>query len=415
MPISTWHRTSKETANAMQDPLRIFSLLVVTGSATVLAREPVTSSITGNIFRPVPLEATDARIEKLKLAPGFELSVFARDLGAPRMMANGPGGRVYVTRRGERGDLLILEDLDMDGVAESSRTILKLPHVHGIAVKGDTLYLACIREVYSTRIAEDGNLGSLKKLYDDLPDAGQHPNRTIAFSPQGELFLSVGSSTNSAPEPNEESATLLRINPAGGERMIFAKGLRNTIGFAWHPKTGKLYGMDHGIDYLGDDIQKEELNEIKEGKNHGWPFVYEEGKANLEDDPEETTGMTWEEYAKTCEPSVLTATAHSAPMALLFPSAKQFPADFRGDALVTFHGSWNRAKPSGYSVMRLRFKNGEPSGFEDFLTGFIEGSGQFGRPCGLLEWQDGSVLVSDDGAGMIYRITAAGPRPQPAR
>ncbi len=323
------------------------------------------------------------------------------------MMAAAGGGRLYVTRRGEKGDVVLLEDKDGDGVAEAKSIVLKLPHVHGIAIKGETLYLTTIREVYSAPIKADGTLGELKKLFSELPDAGQHPNRTLAFSPQGELFLSVGSTANSTPEPNKESATLLKLNPDAGKREIFARGLRNTIGFAWHPKTGKLYGMDHGIDYLGDESQKEELNEIKEGKNYGWPFVYEDGKANLEDDPKETTGLNWDEYAKTCEPSLLTATAHSAPMALIFPSTKQFPADFAGDALVSFHGSWNRAEPKGYSVMRLRFKNGQPVAFEEFLSGFVDAAGQFGRPCGLVEWEDGSILVSDDGGGMIYRIARA--------
>lgn len=408
----SWHSARKGFATMttyQKSPSLIFRLLPLLAIAAPLpAREPVTSTITGNIFKPVQLEATEARISTLKLAPGFELSVFARGLGEPRMMASGGKGRLYVTRRGEKGNVVLLEDKDRDGVAESNRIVLKLPHVHGIAIKDDTMYLSTIREVFSAPITADGELGDLKKLYDDLPDAGQHPNRVLAFSPDGELFLSVGSTSNSAPEPNKESATLLKLDPAGGPRSIFAEGLRNTIGFDWHPDTGKLYGMDHGIDYLGDETQKEELNELQEGKNFGWPFVYENGKPNLEDDPRDTTGMTWAEYAKTCEPCVLTATAHSAPMALLFPSTKQFPEDFGGDALVTFHGSWNRATPSGYSVMRLRFKDGSPAAFEDFLTGFIEGSSQFGRPCGLLEWEDGSILLSDDGAGMIYRIRASG-------
>jgi len=312
---------------------------------------------------------------------------------------------VYVTRRGENGDILILEDKDGDGVAEAPRTVLKLPHVHGITIRGKQIYFATIREVYSAPLSSDGVVGEPKLIHENLPDAGQHPNRTLAFAPNGELFLSVGSAANAAAEPNKESATMLRIDPDGGKREVFASGLRNTIGFDWHPVTEKFYGMDHGIDYLGDDTQREELNELKEGKKYGWPFVYEEGRANLEDDPKETTGLSWDEYARQCEPSILTATAHSAPMALLFPSSNNFAKDFAGDALVTFHGSWNRSKPSGYSVMRLRFNDGKPEKFEDFLTGFIEGTGQFGRPCGLLEMNDGSVLISDDGAGVIYRIT----------
>jgi glucose/arabinose dehydrogenase len=367
--------------------------------------EAVTSSITGNIHRPAQVEATPERLAKLKIAKGFSIAVFARGLEAPRMMAPTPEGRLYVTRRGEKGGVMMLEDKEGDGSAGEAVEVLKLPHVHGIAIKEGRVYLSTVREIYSAPIEKDGRFGKLQKLYDDLPDAGQHPNRTLGFNPQGKLFLSVGSTCNAAPEPNPESATLLGIATDGSGRKIFASGLRNTIGFDWHPKTGKLYGMDHGIDWLGDDSQREELNELKEDKKYGWPFVFEEGKANLADNPKETTGMTWEEYAESCEPSVLSTTAHSAPMALLFPSGKSFPADFAGDALVTLHGSWNRGTPSGYSVVRLRFKDGKPQEFEDFATGFCDGKEQFGRPCGLVEWKDGSILMSDDGGGLIYRIS----------
>jgi glucose/arabinose dehydrogenase len=390
----------------------ILSLFVLT-PLLAAQDEPVKSTITGNIFRPIKLEADDTRIRKLAVAEGYLVSVFARNLGAPRMMACTPDGKVYVTRRGDKGDVLLLEDRDKNGVAEEARTILKMPHVHGIAIKDDMAYLSTVREVYSVPIKVDGSFGEPIKLYDNLPDAGQHPNRTLGFSPDGKLFLSVGSTCNAALEPNAESATILELETNGGSRQIHASGLRNTIGFDWHPQSGKLYGMDHGIDWLGDDAQLEELNEIKPGRKYGWPFVYEEGKANLADDPREPTGMTWEEYAKACEPSVLAITAHSAPMALLFPSGKQFPPTFAGHALVTLHGSWNRGQPSGYSVARLIFEEDRPVKFVDFITGFYidEERGQFGRPCGLVEWKDGSVLMSDDSGGVIYRIRHSGGLP----
>lgn len=371
------------------------------------AGEAVQSEVTGRINRPTQLEATPERIAKLNIAEGFRISVFARDLKEPRMMAVTPDGKLLVTRRGEEGEVLLLEDRDGDHVADSTRSVAKMPHVHGIAIHDEMLYLTTVRELYSAPLPTGEAKLELKTIYKDLPDAGQHPNRTMAFSPEGKLFLSVGSTCNAAPEPNKESATLLEVALDGSGRQIHASGLRNTIGFDWHPDTGKLYGMDHGIDWLGDDSQKEELNELKKGAKYGWPYVFEEGKANLADDPMKTEGMTWEAYAKTCEPSVLGATAHSAPMALLFPSAKQLKK-LSGDALVSFHGSWNRGEPSGYSVMRLRFKNNEPTEFEPFLSGFYlpDEKGQFGRPCGLIEWTDGSILLSDDGAGVIYRIAA---------
>ncbi|MCW1924743.1 PQQ-dependent sugar dehydrogenase [Luteolibacter arcticus] len=386
----------------MRTPFALFTLLLPLAAQ----EEKAPVSITGNVFRPPLVPASEERITGLKVAEGFTVTVFAKDLGKPRMMAVSPEGRVYVTRRGENGDVLMLQDKDRDGLAEEPTTVLSLPHVHGIAIREGTVYLAAIREVYAAQLREDGSFGPLKKLYVDLPDAGQHPNRTLGFGPSGSLYLSIGSTCNAAPEPNIESATFVELETDGKGRRIHAAGLRNTIGFAWHPETLRMYGVDHGIDWLGDDAQREELNEIKSGKNYGWPFVFEDGKPNPARDPKEHNGKSWAEHAKECEPSLLTLEAHSAPMAMLFPSAKQFTKDFHGDALVTLHGSWNRGKPSGYSVMRLRFKNGEPEAFEDFITGFyLEGDrSHFGRPCGLAEWTDGTVLMSDDSGGVIYRI-----------
>lgn len=384
----------------------ILSCLLACTAFAVAAEKPFTTKIEGNVFRPAHVEATEMRMADLKVADGFTITVFAKGLKEPRMMAVGPDGGVYVTRRGEEGEVLLLRDRNDDGLAEEPESVLKLPHVHGIAIREKTVYLAAVREVYSAPILDDGSFGELKTLYDDLPDAGQHPNRTLAFDPSGKLYLSIGSTCNAALEPNPESATMLELETDGSGRKIFAKGLRNTIGFDWHPVTGKLYGMDHGIDWLGDDTQQEELNELQRGKNYGWPFVFEDGKPNPGDDPKPKTGKTWGEYAATCEPNLLGATAHSAPMALLFPSTKHFPESFEGDALVTFHGSWNRGEVSGYKVSRLRFEEGKPVRFEDFVTGFyIESNkSQFGRPCDLAEWSDGTVLMSDDAGGVIYRI-----------
>jgi len=376
------------------------------------AEQPTTATMQGHIFKPAQLAPTPERVAKLKLPAGFKIEIFAEKLDKPRMIAVAPNGDLYVTRRGEKGDVLLLRDADKDGKAEPPQTVARIPHVHGIALREGKLYLAAVRELYVAAIKPDGTLDEPKKLYDDLPDAGQHPNRTLAFSPNGELYLSVGSTCNAAPEPNPESATMLKVKTDGSGRTIFATGLRNTIGFAWHPEDGALHGMDHGIDWLGDDAQREELNVLKEGKKYGWPFVFENGQRNPADNPKETTGLTWEEYAKTCEPPVLTATAHSAPMALLFYTGTQFPKEYRGAAFVTFHGSWNRSEPSGYKVAHVRVEDGKPAAFEDFITGFLvqEDKAQFGRPCGLALAPDGSLFLSDDGGGVIYRISWQGDR-----
>jgi len=157
------------------------------------------------------------------------------------------------------------------------------------------------------------------------------------------LYVSVGSTCNACSEPNVENATILQVKPDGSARKIFAAGLRNTIGFDFDPKSGALYGADHGIDWLGDDEQPEEFNRIEQGKNYGWPYIHGEGGKNPQDEP--PAGITLEEWEKASVAPVLTYTAHAAPMQMVFYTGEQFPAEYRGDAFIAMHGSWNRKPP----------------------------------------------------------------------
>ena len=296
-----------------------------------VAQKPsIKESFTGHVFRPAEEKATEKLIAGLKVPKGFKVSKFAGDLEKPRMLAVAPSGDVYVTSRAPHNDVWLLRDSDGDGVAEERKQVLQMKGAHGIAIHEGKLYLAATRELGVAEMKPDGTLGELKILYRDLPDAGQHPNRTLAFDKNGELFLSVGSTCNACPEPNEENATILRVKIDGSGREIFASGLRNTIGFDWHPTTGELWGMDHGIDWFGDDQQKEELNRIGQGKKYGWPFVFENGKRNPANNPQEHLKLSWEEYAKQCEAPVLTTDAHSAPLAMIFYRGSQFPLEYRG-------------------------------------------------------------------------------------
>ncbi|GET41691.1 PQQ-dependent sugar dehydrogenase [Microseira wollei] len=362
--------------------------------------------VEGYLATPKRVEFNESLVQQLRLPPGFQISVFAKDLGNPRNLAIAPNGTVYVTRR-EQSDVLALRDTNGDGRADERRTVSSgHKQVNGITINQNRLYFVTDTKLHAMDLRPDGTEGNLQTLIDDIPDAGQHPNRTLAFGPDGMLYISVGSTCNACDEPNDEHATLLRARYDGSQRTIYAKGLRNTIGFAWHPQTGELWGMDRGSDWRGNDQPPEELNPIQQGANYGWPFCWGDRRPDvyLSANPD---GMTKEEYCAKTQAPVMTYTAHSAPLAFVFYTANQFPPEYRGDAFVTMRGSWNRNPPSGYKLVRVRFQNGQPVAFEDFITGFLINGGaeQFGRPVGLAIAPDGSLLFTDDTNGVIYRVS----------
>ncbi len=356
------------------------------------------------VFKPNKVEATPARIAALKVPPGFTVTPFATGLKNARILAVAPGGAIYLSRR-DQGDVLLLKDQDGDGKADGPPiTVANRAGAHGLAIKDGKLYLATVKEVFVTTILPDGRLGPLEMIIGDLPDAGQHANRTLAFGPDGMLYITVGSTCNACNESNPENATILRASPDGKSRTIFASGLRNTIGMGWQPQTGELWGMDHGIDFLGDEVQPEELNKIEQGKMYGWPHIWGVDGVNPQSTP--VGDVTKDQWKTLSTPMTLGYAAHAAPMQLVFYPGGAFPADYKGDAFVTFRGSWNRNPASGYEIARIRFENGQPIGIQPFLTGFLTDRGQthIARPVGLALAKDGALLMADDANGVIYRI-----------
>lgn len=204
---------------------------------------------------------------------------------------------------------------------------------------------------------------------------------------------------------------MLRAKPDGTSRTIFSSGLRNTVGFDWEPASGKLYSMDHGIDWLGDEEQVEEFNLLEKGKKYGWPYIYGMGGINPQDNPPK--GITLEDWKRELQEPLLGYTAHAAPMQMQFYNGEAFPADYKGDAFIAMRGSWNRRPPSGYEVVRINFETGKPVGFEHFLEGFLikkeDGDyGYLGRLAGLVVAKDGGLFVSDDMNGIIYKVSYKG-------
>jgi glucose/arabinose dehydrogenase len=348
---------------------------------------PGETATQSNIVKPAPLEATDERIAALRIAPGLKLEKFADGLKSPRVIVVGAGGNVYVSSR-DQGTISLLQV--RNGKVDSARTVLTKPNVQGMAIKDGRLFYVTTREIFSSPINPDGSLGSEARVAGDFPDA----------------YISVGSTCNDCEENNPESATLIRMKVDGSGREVVASGLRNTIGFAWQPGTGALYGLDNGVDTFGDDEQPEELNRIEPGKKYGWPYILGNGMKHPLREPKSGTLDDWD---KSSVRPVLTYTAHAASMQLLFGDRTNLPAEYRADAFATMHGFWNRKPPSGYEVVRIRFENGQPQSIEPFVSGFLfEGSdgkwGRFARPFGLAVAADGSLLLGDEQNGVLYRI-----------
>jgi glucose/arabinose dehydrogenase len=404
-----WHNSFGRNGMHKTIKLLIYLLPVVTFFPRNAAAQDsnyvvVSGSAVTSIYRPRLMEVTEERIRQLRLPSGFSISVFAEGLGHPRMMKVMPDGTVYVTDR-TNGKLMMVRDANGDGKADMSRVLLQMDHLHGLDVFKGKLYLVAVKEIYEVELKVDGMLGKMKTIVSDLPDAGQHHNRTLKFGPDSMLYVSIGSTCNSCNETSDESAAMIRMSADGSNRKVYSKGLRNTIGFDWHPETRQLWGWDNGMDHLGDTIGREELNLLTDSGNYGWPYVYEKGLFEMHHSPR---GETHEAYdAKTIHP-VLLYDAHAASMEYMFYKGTMFPSLYFQSGFVAMHGSWNSSHPVGHNIVRVIYdKGGNPVGMEEFLSGFLvdNGTGRFGRPVGIAQYTDGSLLVSDDLNGIIYRIT----------
>ena len=365
---------------------------------------PKTGTKSTNITNyPQHLDFLPEMANLLKVPDGWEVKVAASGLGKPRMLYTGQNGQLYITRR-DGGDVLMLKDIDGDNKFDEVKTVLSdFKGVHGITIKDGYMYLCSIKELRRYPVKTDGTLGDMELLIDDLPDAGQHPNRTIAFGPDNMLYMTVGTLCNDCKESDKEAATILQIDPKTWKRSIFASGLRNTIGIDFHPQTGELWGIDNGGDGKGSEWPPEEVNHIVKGGNYGFPYAY--GKQEVDQSREDPAGDIKEAVVKTTQPSTLELTAHMAPIAFqFFRAGSNVPPDYIGDGLVAWHGSWNAKKAVGFKVQRIKFQNGVAVGAEDFLTGFLKGNNRFGRPTGISITPTGVIYVSDDANGVIYAV-----------
>jgi glucose/arabinose dehydrogenase len=337
----------------------------------------------------------------LKLPPGFQIDLFASSLDGPRMTALSPDGRLFVTEMGA-GRVTILPDANGDRHADSHIVYASgLNNPHGIAFHGGYLYVAeegrVIRYPYKSG---DNKAPKPQVAVPNLPTGGEHITRTITFGPaDGKLYVSVGSSCNVCIESNPRRAATLRYDADGSGGMIFATGLRNSVGMTWNPSTGELWATDNGRDFLGDNLPPDEVNVIRQGGFYGWPYSY----GNRIPDP--AFDNKYPQKVADSIPPKIAIQAHSAPLGLAFYTGSMFPAEYRGNLFIAYHGSWNRTVPTGYKVVRFAVKDGKVGGQQDFITGWLQGGNSWGRPVGLLVGKSGELYITDDKAGQVYVVT----------
>lgn len=344
---------------------------------------------------------------ELQVPPGFSVSVFAEGgFEWARWMALAPNGDIFVSDA-DANSIVVLRDTDGNGTADGRFTFATgLNRPFGMAFWREYLYVGNTDSVvrFRYRAGQTKADGAPEKIA-ELPGRGyrQHWTRNIQFNPAGtKMYVTVGSATDVDAEP-EPRASILEFNPDGSGRRIFASGLRNPIGLAFQPGTEKLWAAVQERDHLGDDLPPDYFTDVQDGGFYGWPYSY----AGQFEDPRHR-GERPDLVKRAIVPRVLIQ-PHSAVLGLVFYAGKMFPKEYRGDAFVALHGSWNRSRRTGYKVIRIKFKNGNPvGGYDDFLTGWMLGEDRaevWGRPVGLLVLPDGSLLVADDGANKIWRIT----------
>ena len=341
--------------------------------------------------------ATYSHANQLTLPQGFQIKEFAKGLDKPRFMATSPDEVLFAALMG-KGLIAALPDGDRDGRAD--RVIkflggLDLPN----SIEFHSGYLYVGESTKITRVKYNGfdkKPGRKEVIVPDLPSEG-HFTKTIGFGPDGKLYVSMGSSCNVCIEADERRATIMRYNPDGSGGEVFARGLRNSVGFEWHPVTRELWASDNGRDWLGDDLPPEEVNIVREGGHYGWPYCYGDGVV----DPKFGTP----EICEKTIPPVFQMQAHSAPLGVAFYTGKKFPASYHNDLFIAFHGSWNRTEPTGYKVVRIKIKNDRPIGSEDFVSGWLKGQRAWGRPADVHVGIRGEMYISDDRGGRIYIVT----------
>jgi len=340
----------------------------------------------------------EVNLDQISLPAGFKIEVYARGVENARQMALGDKGTLFV---GSRGAGLVHAVIDSDGDQRADQVLViarDLTMPSGLAFADGALYIGAVSTIYRLDGIEDHlrDPPLLQVVSKAFPDKTHHGWKYLGFGPDGKLYVPVGAPCNICLEP--DFGMIKRLNRDGSGLEVVARGVRNSVGFDWQPETGELWFTDNGRDMLGDDLPACELNHVSgRGQHFGFPYCH---GGDLPD-PDYAAGHQCSEFV----PPAQKLGAHVAPLGMKFYTGSQFPSQYRGQIFIAEHGSWNRSKKSGYRITRVRLEQGKAVEYGVFAQGWLQGQENWGRPSDLLVMPDGSLLVADDQAGAIYRIS----------
>lgn len=389
--------------------------------------------VSRNVLALPPADAASAR---LRLPAGFAVRIFASGLSTPRLMTAGPDGWVYVAERGA-GRITRLPDANRDGLADAKEAVAEgLNRPHGLEWHAGSLYVAENDRISRLTDADgDGDFldaGERTTVTANIPCCSGHATRTLRFGPDGKLYVAAGSTDNTTPESDRRRATIMRFEADGSipadnpfandpeptRRPVWAEGLRNSVDFLFMP-DGRLWADHNGSDGLGDNAPPEEVVvEIEKGRHYGWPFCYTPTLGPTPAGTKEVrdTRVALAPPVSSCDvvaPALFTDLAHQAPLGMARYDKDLFPAAYRGNLFVAYHGSWNSSVPRDCKVQMIAVQSGRPVGGQTFMDGFRDNASQncgiaWGRPAGVTVGPDGALFVSDDQNGNVYRVIYLG-------
>ena len=387
-------------------PILLFVITVATSCGNVSREQLTEPAASPNAALPaITAKSAELPLNSIKLPKGFSIAVYA-EVEDARSMALSPSGTLFVGNKDE-DKVYAVQDTDGDFKADNVYVLasgLNMPN--GVAFKDGDLYIAEKSKISKiTKVESNLSVpGKLETVYDKYPADAPHGWKYIAFGPDGKLYVPVGAPCNICEPSNPIYASITRINPDGTGFEIFASGIRNTVGFTWHPVTNNLWFTDNGRDRLGDNTPPCELNTAtQKGQHFGYPYCH----GGTVKDPEFGNKRPCSDFVK----PVQALGAHAAPLGVKFYTGSQFPAEYKNQIILAEHGSWDRSKKTGHKLSLVKVDaNGKALSYDTFASGWLDDATQkvWGRPVDVIVLKDGSMLVSDDQAGVIYRISYKG-------